>query len=421
MADVTQPAPGSPSGDALAKICPSVVRGSRPGPPEDGLIRSLSAVYGVTPHRIASSAFNLQAGPTLAVTSWRKATMPMLAGRVDSVVGVDSHKDRHSAAVTDALGGVLAQTEIPTTHSGYQQLLDWACVQAPGRRVWAIEGTGCFGAGLTDFLLEAGQWVVEVDRPRRSPRKDGDKSDEIDAVRAARDALSAKHLANPRQRGEREALRVLKASRKQAVTVHSQAIVQLKAMVMQAPDALRSRLRGLTGKSLVNACAALRNRKSQSVALAATVVSMRSTARLAMAAAREIAELDCKLADAVEQQAPSELLNERGVGNVVAAELLCAWSHQGRLRSEAAFARMAGVAPVEASSGQVVRHRLSRGGDRQLNSALRTIVLARLAADPPTQSYVARRRAEGKSDREIQRCLKRYIARHLFRLLESAA
>lgn len=421
MADVTPPLPGSSYGDALAKTCPSAVRGSRPGPPEDGLIRSLSATDGVTPHRIAPSAFNLQAGPTLAVTFWRKATMPMLAGRVDFVIGVDSHKYRHTAAAVGALGGVLAVTEIPTSLSGYEHLLDWANQFARGRRAWAIEGTGSYGAGLTDQLQAGGELVVEVDRPKRSTRKDGAKSDHIDAVRAARDALSAKRLAQPRQRGERQALRVLKTTRKQAVDIHSQAVVHLKALVVSAPEQLRARLRGLTANQLVRVCAGLRTRRAVSVEVLATVKALRSTANRAQAAAAEVAELETELKQLVKIQAPAELLKERGVGAVVAADLLCAWSHPGRLHSEAAFARLAGVAPIEASSGQVVRHRLSRSGDRQLNCTLRRVVLTRLANDPRTHAYVTRRRAEGKSDREIQRCLKRYVARHLFRVLEASA
>jgi transposase len=345
----------------------------------------------------------------------------MLTGRVEFVIGVDSHKYRHTAAAVNGLGGVLQVTDIPTSLIGYKHLLDWANQFARGRRVWAIEGTGSYGAGLTDHLQAKGELVIEVDRPKRSSRKDGAKSDDIDAVRAARDALTAKRLAQPRQRGERQALRVLKTTRKQAVDIHSQAVVHLKSLVVSAPEQLRTRLRGLTANQLVRVCVGLRMRTAVSVEVSATIKALRATAKRAQAAEAEVAELETELRRLVTNQAPAELLSERGVGAVVAAELLCAWSHPGRLHSEAAFARLAGVAPVEASSGQVVRHRLSRGGDRQLNCALRRVVLTRLASDSRTHAYVNRRRAEGKSDREIQRCLKRYVARHLFRLLEATA
>lgn len=346
--------------------------------------------------------------------------MTMLPDRVDFVIGVDTHKKSHTAAVVDKLGGVRELTSISTNCGGYQSLLKWANRLAPGRRVWAVEGAGSYGAGLTDSLLAGGEWVVEVDRPRRSARKAGVKSDDVDAVRAARDALAADRLAEPRQRGERQALRVLKATRRQAVNVHRQALTQLKALVVGAPEGLRGRLSSLTSGRLVAFCASLRNHPSRSDDWVATVHALRATARRAQAAALEVAELERELTRLVSLQAPPQLLAEKGVGSVVGAELLCAWSHRGRLHSEAAFAKLAGVAPVEASSGQVVRHRLSRSGDRQLNSALGTVVLSRLASDEKTHAYVERRRAEGKSDREIRRCLKRYVARHLFRIMERA-
>lgn len=347
--------------------------------------------------------------------------MPMLADRVDYVIGIDCHKNNHVAALTDHLGSLKATLSVTTDANGYRSLLKWADQNAHGRRVWAIEGAGSYGAGLTDWLAEKEEWMVEVDRPKRSKRKAGVKSDEVDALRAAKDALTAKRLAEPRRRGGLEAIRVLKISRKQAVQVSAVAVVQLKALVVSAPEGLRARLRGLTAAQLVATCAAMRNQPSQSLEWAATLLAMRTLARRAQAAAADAAELDRELSLAVKAQAPPTLLGEVGVGTVVAAELLSVWSHKGRLHSEAAFAMVAGAAPVEASSGQVIRHRLSRGGDRQLNAALHTVVLTRWRQDERTQAYIARRRAEGKSDREIRRCLKRHIARHLFRLMEASA
>ncbi|MEO8744956.1 MAG: transposase [Candidatus Dormiibacterota bacterium] len=345
--------------------------------------------------------------------------MQMLADRVDFVIGVDCHKDSNTAAIADRLGGLLTHMAAPTNECGYADQLKWACKLAPGRRVWAVEGSGSFGAGVTDYLLQNGEWVVEVDRPKRSARKAGVKSDEVDALRAARDALSSKRLAEPRQRGPLEAIRVLKSSRKQTINVYAEAVVQLKALVVSAPHGLRDKLRDLSAKELLATCSVMRDQPSQSIDWQATTRAMRTTARRALSALADAAELESQLAELVKTQAPAGLLAEKGVGNVVGAELLCAWSHRNRLHSEAAFAKLAGVAPVEASSGQVVRHRLSRSGDRQLNSALRTVVMTRLASDPRTKQYLTRRRAEGKSDREIQRCLKRYVARHLFRVMEA--
>ena len=344
----------------------------------------------------------------------------MLADLVDHVIGIDCHKDNNTAAITDRLGALQGTMTARTNSTGYRAHLEWVRQCAPGRRVWAVEGAGCFGAGLTEHLLENDEWVVEVDRPKRSARKAGVKSDEVDAFRAARDALAAKRLAEPRKRGDLEAIRVLKTTRKQAVELYAASITQLKAAVVKAPEGLRTRLRGLSPAQLLATCAAMREQPSQSIEWNATIVAMKMIARRARAASEDEVELSKQLAALVKTQAPQRLLAEQGVGIVVASELLSAWSHRGRLHSEAAFAKVAGVAPVDASSGRVVRHRLSRSGDRQLNAALHTVVLTRLRHDARTHAYVARRKAEGKSDREIRRCLKRYVARHLFRVMEGA-
>lgn len=345
--------------------------------------------------------------------------MSMLTDRVDFVIGIDTHKETHTAAVVDALGGLREVTTVRTEAAGYRALLAWARTVAAGRRVWAIEGTGSFGAALTAQLLEAQEWVCEVDRPERSNRRRGGKSDELDAVRAAREALSSKHLAQPRRRGEREALRVLKATRAQAVRIRTAALTNLKSLVVGAPDELRRGLRGLSSEQLVSTCSRLRPTSALDPESRATAIAMRATARRAQTATAEVSELEAELTELL--RGHSELLAEQGVGTVVAAELLDCWSHRARFRSEAAFANLAGTAPIPASSGQTVRHRLNRGGDRDLNCALRTVVVTRLRHDARTRAYVDRRRTEGKSDREIQRCLKRYIARHLFRVMEQAA
>src|SRR5882724_5479591 len=168
----------------------------------------------------------------------------MLADTVDHVLGVDTHRDHHRAAVTVRAGAAHADVTVTSDWDGFGQLLRFAHQHAAGRRVWAIEGAGSYGAGLATFLLEHGEWVVEIDRPRRPARRNGAKSDELDAVRAAREALSREHLAQPRQRGWREALRVLLASRHGAMVSRTKAIALLKALIVSAPSALRDELRG---------------------------------------------------------------------------------------------------------------------------------------------------------------------------------
>jgi transposase len=344
--------------------------------------------------------------------------MTRLADSIDFVVGVDTHKNSHTAAVVTVNGGLVNQTTVVTDAFGYKRLLGFARGAACGRRVWAIEGTGSYGAGLTTYLLEHGEWVVEIDRPARPARRNGAKSDELDAERAAREALSRKHLAQPRQRGEREAMRVLVTTRQGAVSSRSRAICHLKELVVEAPEGIRNQLRGLTTNRLLERCARLRTAPQQSWEHRATIITLRSTARRALALEAEAADLETQLEFLVTGAAPA-LLAEPGVGVVTAAQILCAWSHAGRIRSEAAFASLAGVAPIPASSGQVVRHRLNRAGDRQLNRALHTIVLSRLVFHEETKAYASKRAKEGRTVREIKRCLKRHLARRIFKLLEA--
>jgi transposase len=343
----------------------------------------------------------------------------MLAEQIDFVVGVDTHKHSHAAAIVTPVGGVLTSLTVTANSVGYEALVAFAREQAPGRRIWAIEGTGSFGAGLTTRLLEQHEWVAEIDRPARPARRNGAKSDELDAVRAAREVLGRTHLAQPRRRGEREAVRVLLTTREGAMQARTRAICHLKSLLVNAPEGLRGSLHGLQTPELLAHCARLRTELGHSVEHRFSIIALRITARRALALEAEANELESQL-ELLIRQAAAILLAERGVGVISAAQILCAWSHPGRLRSEAAFAALAGVAPIPASSGQICRHRLNRAGDRQLNRALHTVVISRLRRDPETQAYAARRTAEGKSPREIKRCLKRHLARHLFKLLEHA-
>jgi transposase len=342
----------------------------------------------------------------------------MLADELDYVVGVDTHLDEHVLAVVAApSGAVVARRAVRANARGYAEALRFARDAASGTGVWAIEGTGSYGAGLARYLARRGETVLEISRTPRAERRLRGKDDSLDAARTARAALASETLARPRSGTRREALRLLMVARRSAVDVRREALGQLRGVIVTAPDPLRQELRGLPVGRLLERCSRLRRSSSASADELATRFVLRSLARRIEAATLEAAELERELLGHVRALAP-RLLDEPGVGPIVAAQLIVAWSHHGRLRSEAAFARLAGVAPVPASSGQTVRHRLSRGGDRQLNRALHTVVLHRRQHDPATQAYIERRVSEGKSKRDATRLLKRYLARHLYRLLQ---
>ena len=342
----------------------------------------------------------------------------MVADELDYVVGVDTHRDEHVLAVVAApAGAVVAQRAVSTDSRGYGQALRFAQHYAGGARLWAVEGAGHYGAGLARYLSDRGEAVLEVGRSSRSERRLRGKDDQLDAVRAARAGLRSEPLPVPRSGERREALRLLMVARRSAVDVRREALVQLRSVIVTAPDRLREELRGLPVQRLLERCGRLRRSPTAAPDELAARLVLRTLARRVEAATAEADELEREILVHVRALAP-ELLDEPGVGPIVGAQLIVAWSHRGRVRSEAAFARLAGVAPVPASSGQTRRHRLSRGGDRQLNRALHTIVLHRRQHDATTRDYIARRIAEGKSRRDATRLLKRYLARHLYRLLQ---
>ena len=337
---------------------------------------------------------------------------------VDVVIGVDTHVHTHSAAAIDTrTGGVLDEITVEATADGYDQLVEFADEQA-ALRAWAIEGTGGHGAGLTRHLERREEVVIELDRPERAKRRHGAKSDPLDAIRAAREALSRPRLGSPRSGADRQALSVLLAARRSAVNAATDAQRQVFSLVIAAPEKIRERFRGQKLPAMIKTAAAMRIHPSWDMETTTTVTVLRSLARRARALSEEAAEHEKALRVIVRSWRP-DLLEQLGIGPIVAATVLCAWSHPGRIHSEAAFAMLAGVAPIPANSGQVTtRYRLNRYGDRQLNRALHTIVLSRIRHDQTTRDYVARRTSEGKTTREIKRCLKRYIARDLYRLLE---
>lgn len=286
-----------------------------------------------------------------------------LADQVDFVIGVDTHKQSHTLGIVDNGGRELDNVTIPTDAFGYRRMLTWASKHASeqARRVWAIEGTGSFGAGLVTYLLSQGEWVVEIDRPARPARRNGAKSDTLDAYRAAREALARTHLAQPRRRGEREAIRVLLTTRDGAIRARAKALCHLHALIVNAPAQLRDQLRKDNIDIQVERCARLRTLPEHTVEHRATVRVLRSTARRIQMLTAEANDLETELEILVAATAP-DLLAEPGVGPISAAQILNAWSHAGRIRSEAAFGMLSGTAPIPASSGQTVRHRLNRSG-----------------------------------------------------------
>ncbi|GAA2503228.1 transposase [Terrabacter carboxydivorans] len=292
---------------------------------------------------------------------------------VDVVIGVDTHVLTHSAAVVDArTGGVLGEVTVEATADGYTQLQAFADEHAT-LRAWAIEGTGGHGAGLARHLARHAEVVVELDRPERARRRNGAKSDPLDAIRAAREALSRARLGTPRGGGDRQALSVLLAARRSAVEAGTDAQRQLFSLVVAAPEPIRARFRGLKLPAMLRIAAALRVHPSWDTETTVTVTTLRSLARRARALGQEAAEHEKAILKIVRSWRP-DLLAQPGIGPIVAATVLCAWSHSGRIHSEAAFAMLAGAAPIPANSGQVTtRHRLNRYGDRQLNRALNTI------------------------------------------------
>ncbi len=345
----------------------------------------------------------------------------MLADEVDYVVGVDTHRDQHVLAVVAApTGAVVGQRSVTASGRGYAQALRFANQYAAGRRVWAVEGAGHYGAGLARYLSGRGETVIEASRTPPGERRLRGKDDQLDATRAARASLASDGLALPRAGQRREALRLLLLTRRSAVDVRRQALLQLRSVIVTAPDQLRAQLRGLPRRRLITRCSHLRATTTAPPDELATRHVLRSLARRIETATNEAAELETEILSHVRALTP-QLLDEPGVGPIVAAQLIVAWSHHGRLRSEAAFARLAGTAPIPASSGQTTRHRLSRGGDRQLNRALHTVILHRRQHDPATKDYIARRLAEGKTTRDAVRLLKRYLARHLYRTLNTQA
>ncbi|MCC9055345.1 IS110 family transposase, partial [Microbacterium sp. F2E] len=329
----------------------------------------------------------------------------------------------HTLAILAApLGELVDTAQFPTTHAGLQRAIDWA-----GRRtgadldvLWVIEGIGSYGARLAQTVAQTGYQVAEAPRMNARTNRGVGKSDPLDARRIAAAALPLEitHLRSPRDDdGERAALRVLVTAREHMTTERTGTINALTALLRTVNLGIDAR-RPLTSTQ-VTEITRWRARAETVAAATARAEAIRLAKRVT-ALNDELAENRLRMEALVHATPAATLLDEPGIGVVTAAITMTAWSHVGRLRSEAAFASLAGVNPIPASSGNTARHRLNRGGDRRLNRALHMAVVTRMRCDPATRAYVERRRTEGRTNKEIRRCLKRYLARRIYRQLNRA-
>jgi transposase len=337
------------------------------------------------------------------------------------VGGVDAHADTHHAAALDQRGALLSTNSFPTTTSGYRELLDW--LSGHGKiDVVAVESTGSYAAALVRYLHQHGVRVVEVNQPHAHTRRRVGKSDPIDAEMAARLFQAGKAKAVPKQTdGIVESIRLLRVARHSAVKSRSAALVQVRDLIITAPQELRDQLccrKTLRGK--VTVCARFRpsGRELRSPSQAAKF-ALRSTAQRIQALDQEISALDRELEQLVAAAAP-RTVQLLGISTGHAGKLLVtAGQNIERLHGESSYAALCGASPIPASSGKTTRHRLNYGGDRQANRALHLIAVCRLRYCERTRTYAKRRTAEGKTQREIMRCLKRYIAREVYNTLRA--
>lgn len=331
-------------------------------------------------------------------------------------VGVDTHKTTHTAVAADNVGTILAQTEIRTDEEGYEALLAWSLRFGQGL-CFGIEGTGSYGAGLCEFLINRGLTVYEVEQPKRRSRRKG-KSDSIDALCAAKAVLSGEGSSKPRSRGKREALRAMFAFYDSCVVERNRLINQLEALRTAAPNALRARIGRTSGPALIRRVATARCARDASEVEKTTLVVMKDTVGRIRALDPQVSDYLHKITEQVKALNPA-LLDEPGVGPITAAKLLVV--DVGRFDSESKFARANGTAPIPASSGKRQRQRLNRGGDRQANYAIHMIALARSRFHEESRHYYQKKIREGKSKKEAMRCLKRKVSKRLYRILLAPA
>jgi transposase len=332
--------------------------------------------------------------------------------------GVDTHLDLNVAAALNGIGGLLGVEEFPTTTAGNKALLVWLKGLGTVVKV-GVEGTGSYGAPLARYLRRAGVAVVEVDRPNRQERRRKGKTDVIDAIEAARAAQGQRQLGAAKTRvGNVEAIRALVVAKRSAKSTKIKTLNQIRHLGFTAPEEIRRSLQGLTSRMAAKQAAGMRPRAGNDPVIYATKTALRALGRRVLALDAETAGIDRLLTELL-REGHEDLLSLYGVGiDTAAALLVAAGDNPDRLRSEPSWARLCGVAPIEASSGKIVRYRLNPGGDRQANSALWNIVITRMSSDPRTRLYVERRSKEGLSKKEIIRVLKRYVAREVYYYLK---
>jgi transposase len=347
--------------------------------------------------------------------------MTTVADVVDAVIGVDTHTDTHTLVMTGPSGAVLGELEVANTATGSVDALAWVAGAAPGPQlIFAVEGTRSHGIGLARSLITLGMRVVEIERPRRTDSTRTGKSDRLDARAAAHACLRLEvdKLPVPRADGDREALRILLAARADLTYDKTAKTNRLRALLLTGTDADRALLqrhRAFTRTDLT-AISTRRGHHHDTLDLTTRRAEARRLAHAILATDQELKANKKQLTNLIHHLAPG-LLDHTGIGPVSASQAIVAYSHHGRCRSEAAYASLAAANPIPASSGRTTRHRLNPGGDRQLNRALHDIARTRMRCCPHTRAYVERRRAQGLTTREIRRCLKRYIARQLYRYL----
>lgn len=350
--------------------------------------------------------------------------MAIVAHTRPFVIGVDTHARNHAISILACpTGEILDEAKFPATTAGLSRAVAWAGRRTGGDldTLWVIEGTGTYGARLARTAADAGYTVVEAPRMNARANRGIGKSDPLDSRRigAAALPLQDSHLREPRaDDGVRAAVKVLLASRDHMSTERTATINALTALLRVVDLGIDAR-RSLTATQI--AMIAAWQPRDEDIATATARGEANRLAKRVAALDTELKDITKRITDLVRQSPASGLLDQPGIGPITAAVALTSWSHLGRIRSEAAFASLAGTNPIPASSGNTVRHRINRGGDRRLNRALHMAIVTRMRMDPRTRAYVERRTAEGRTIREIRRCLKRYLAGEIYRHLNTAA
>lgn len=347
--------------------------------------------------------------------------MTIVAHAHPFVIGVDTHARNHVLAVLAATGEVLDTGQFPATATGMSRAIAWVARRTEGDLavLWVIEGVASYGAGLAAAVAQAGYEVVEAARMNARSNRGLGKSDPLDAHRIAAAVLplDSGQLRRPRlAEGVRAGLRVLVAARDHMSAERTATVNALIALLRVVDLGLDAR-KPVTRTQI--AMVARWRARDEDLGTATARAEAIRLARRVLELDEQIAANSTRMTELVQASQAAPLLEKTGIGPVTAAICLTAWSHHGRVRSEAAFAALAGVNPIPASSGNTVRHRLNRGGDRRLNRALHIAVLTRMTHDPQTRAYVERRQAQGRTTKEIRRCLKRYLARQIYRILNT--